>query len=425
MSDTRIETPGAGISQRRPVAGSTPQAELIAQSLKTISRRSRKNGSWVAPAGAQRRWHKVFPRAVLAAFVLVVLIPNILSTVYLAFIASDQYVSETRFAVRGGERGPLDGLGGLIGMQSVERLQDSMIVSDYIKGRAIVEELDKSVDLRRMFAAPNVDFLSRFDPSQSIEELVNYWRWKVSVSIDSMSGIITVLMRSFSPEDSLKLSQEIIRLSEKLVNELSERARQDSLRQAQLELTRANENLQDKIAAMRDLRDTEGVLDSAKTSEVMTQTLADLRLELIKLEQDYSAQRRSLLPTSPQLKVLEARIESMKEQVRKFEALMTAPGSAEGSARALSQTMGRFDIRRLERDVAEKQYIAAAAAYERARVETEAQHVYLATFLQPVLAQEALYPKRLLIWSIILAASLLLWGGGVGTAVLIRDHVAL
>jgi len=426
MSDTRVETSSIGAARHGGVTAGKPQAELIAQSLKTIARRSRKNGSWVAPGGNQRRWQRVFPRAVIGAFVALVLTPNILSSVYLAFIASDQYVSETRFAVRGGERGPLDGLGGLMGMQSIERLQDSMIVSDYIKGRALVEEMDKSVGLRQMFSGPAVDLFSRFDPTDSIEELVSYWRWKVSVSIDSMSGIITVLMRSFSPEDSLKISQEIIRLSERLVNDLSERSRQDALRLAQFELTRANENFQQKIGAMRELRESEGVLDSAKTSEVMTQTLGDLRLELIKLEQEYSAQRRSLSPTSPQLKVLEARIESMREQVRKFEAQMTtSPGGRPGDGRALSQTISQFDIRRLERDVAEKQYIAAAAAYERARVETEAQHVYLATFLQPVMAEEALYPKRLLIWSIILVTSLLLWGGGVGAAVLIRDHVAL
>jgi len=59
----------------------------------------------------------------------------------------------------------------------------------------------------------------------------------------------------------------------------------------------------------------------------------------------------------------------------------------------------------------------------RARVELETQNIYLATFLKPVLAQEALYPKRFWLWSVVAFLSLLLWGGGVGTAVLVRNNL--
>ena len=65
---------------------------------------------------------------------------------------------------------------------------------------------------------------------------------------------------------------------------------------------------------------------------------------------------------------------------------MTNGGS---SGPTLANSMGRFDLLQLERDIAEKQYGAAAAAFEASRVQLDSQQVYLATFLQPVLAQEA------------------------------------
>lgn len=250
-----------------------------------------------------------------------------------------------------------------------------------------------------------------------------YWRRHVNAHIDPMSGIITVVVRAFTPQDSFDISNKITAQSEALVNELTERSRRDALQQAQKELARAKQSLQEKTVTMRNLRNAEGVLDSGKTSEVMTQMLGNMRLELAHLQQEYSAQLRTILPSSPQLRVLEARIDSMKEQIRRLEGQMTGAGGA--STPALSEAMSRFDRENLEKDISEKQYIAASAEFERARIELESQHVYLATFLRPVLAQEALYPKRFWLWSIVAVISLLLWGCGVGAGVLVRNHVTV
>lgn len=400
------------------------RAALISKSLKSIARRARTpRNIWVPfQSSPQRRWQHVFAWAVLATFGLVVLLPNLVAGVYLAFVASDQYATETRFAVRGGEPNLLDQFGGLVGIPSAQRVQDSLILSDYIRGRGMVDAINNTLNLRHLFARDNVDLLSRFNPTDSDEELMSYWRRHVEVNIDSMSGIITVIVRAFTPQDSVDITKNITSLSEKLVNELTDRSRRDALRQAKAELDRSNQGLQDKANAMRDLRNSEGVLDSEKTSEAMTKMMGDLRLDLIRMEREFSAQRETISADAPQLRVLDARIRSMKEQIHALEAQMTGSGGTAGST--LSTAMGRFDREQLEKSIAEKQYIAAAAAFEIARIQLESQNVYLATFLKPVLAQEALYPRRIWLWSIIAVISLLLWGGGVGTAVFIRNHMA-
>ncbi|MGH9645394.1 MAG: hypothetical protein ACRD4E_01140 [Bryobacteraceae bacterium] len=414
---TRIQSPA-------PLEVADSRAALISKSLKSVARRARTpRNLWVTTqAGPQRRLQHFLVWAVVAGFGLLVLLPNLVSGLYLTFVASDQYATETQFAVRGGEPGILDQFGGLIGIPSTQRVQDSLILSDYIRGRGMVDAVNTTLNLRQIFARDHVDFLSRFNPKDSDEELVDYWKQHVDVKIDSMSGIMTVLVRAFTPQDSLNIANKITSLSEVLVNELTERSRHDAVRQAQVELTRANENLQEKTKALRNLRNAEGVLDTKTTSEVMTVLLGSLRLELIHLEQEYGAQRETISADAPQLRVLAARIDSMKSQIQNLEGKMTGAGAAAGSA--LSTTMSRFDREQLEKDIAEKQYIAAAAAFERARVDLESQNVYLATFSKPVLAQEALYPKRIWLWSIIAVISLLLWGSGLGAAVLIRNHAA-
>src|SRR5215475_11253618 len=130
------------------IASADSRAALISQSLKRIARRARTPRNVWTPVAAiahQRRWHHVFALAVIAGFFLVVALPNLVAGLYLAFVASDQYASETRFAVRGGEASLLDQFGGLIGIPSAQRVQDSLIVSDYIRGRGMMDAVDKAL----------------------------------------------------------------------------------------------------------------------------------------------------------------------------------------------------------------------------------------------------------------------------------------
>ena len=99
-----------------------------------------------------------------------------------------------------------------------------------------------------------------------------------------MSGIVTLIVRAFTPQDSLDITNKVMPESERFVNDLSGRARADSLRRAEFELTRAKNNLEDKVTTLRDLRNAEGIIDTGKTSDVMAQMMGDLRLERIKPE---------------------------------------------------------------------------------------------------------------------------------------------
>lgn len=432
-----VETASPKHSVGAPVQGQVlSKAERISQSLKDVSRQIRRPiWTWTTIAAIpQERLDHPFKFVIVFAFIAGVIVPVALSGFYLALFASDQYASEARFAVRGGEsRGQVDPIAALTGVTSTVRIQDSQIVAEYIRGRGMVEELERSLNLREMFASPKADFVFSFNPTNPIEKLVRYWWWQVDVDVDRISGIITVIVRAFTPQDALAVTKAVIAASEKLVNDLSERSRRDSLKQAQSELVLAENVLQDRLKAMRDLRNRDGVLDIVKTSEALTKVVADMRLELSRMESEYAAQRKqNVSEASPQMRVLEARIRSTREQIRLVEARMAGGGTAGPTAPAktpdgnpvLADSLSRFDRLRLEQDFAQKQYVTAAAALERARMEVEAQQVYLATFLQPVLAEEALYPKRWWILAAITAICLVLWGAGVGVAVLIRNHAA-
>jgi len=321
--------------------------------------------------------------------------PAVLVIAYFALIVSNQYVSEARFAVRGGERPAADAISAITGLASFTQVQDSLIIVNYIKSQALVEDLDRRIGLRALYASDKIDWLSRFDLNDPIEMLVKYWQGRVKIAIEAPSGIVTVQVSAFSPEDALKIADATVDLSERLVNGLSAQARKDAVSEAESEVARAETRLRDARMSLRDLRNEQSTLDPRRTAEGIGQLISELRLEKIRLEQELTAsQRGKVAETAPQNQILRTRIEVIGEQIAGLENLLTSEGKT--GSDTIASKITRFDELELERQIAEKQYTLAAAALERAKINAGGKRVYLATFVQPVLAHDPSSPKRFL-----------------------------
>jgi capsular polysaccharide transport system permease protein len=166
------------------------------------------------------------PSPILLSFIAVVLVPVAVVAVYLFVIAADQYVSEFRFSLNSVDPPRLDPLSLLAGNASHSPVgSESQIVVQYIISRAIIDKLDPSLDLRRMFSPPDADWWARLPRPTSIEALVLFWRGQVDPFYDPANGTVVVRVRAFTPAEALQLAQAIVAASEQLVNELSTRAR--------------------------------------------------------------------------------------------------------------------------------------------------------------------------------------------------------
>jgi capsular polysaccharide transport system permease protein len=329
----------------------------------------------------------------LAGPILGFMLPAVLVIGYISFGMSTQYMSEARFAVRGGERVIADPIAAITGLSSFTQAQDSLIVVNYVKSRAIVEELDRTIDLRNMFSRRNIDWVSRFNAKAPIEDLVKYWRRKIKTSIESPSGIITIQVSAFSPEDALKVANAVVSSSEQLINSMSARARQDAMAEAESELARAEKRLGNVRSELHSLRNAQSTLDPHRTAEGINKLIGELRLERARLEEEAnSAIRSQVNESAPQMQLLRTRIQVVGDQITDLERQLTS--ATETSATSVSGKITRFDELELERQIAEKQYTLAVTAFERARMNVQHQKVYLMTFVNPLLPQDAAWPKR-------------------------------
>jgi capsular polysaccharide transport system permease protein len=347
-------------------------------------------------------------------------LPAVLVVGYVSFGMSSQYISEARFAVRGGERVTADPIAAITGLSSFTQAQDSLIVVNYVKSRAIVEELNRTIDLRKMFSHRDIDWVSRFKGKAPIEDLVNYWRWKIKTAIESPSGIITIQVGAFSPDDALKIANAVVSSSEQLINSMSNRARRDAMEEAESELTRAEKRLGEVRAQLHDLRNAQSTLDPHRTAEGINKLIGELRLERARLEEEAnSATRSQINESAPQMQLLRTRIQVVGDQITGLERQLTSV--TETSVTSVSGKITRFDELELERQIAEKQYTLAVAAFERARMNAEHQKVYLTTFVSPLLPQDVAWPKRFwLSLAAFLIVAALYWIGSFASRTLLR-----
>jgi capsular polysaccharide transport system permease protein len=371
---------------------------------------------WAAP-GLQR----VGAPLALVSFLLIVALPTVLATVYYLLIAADQYVAEFRFGLRSVDPPRSDPTSLLSGPTAPPVTVDSYAVVQFIQSRAIIDELGHSLDLNRIFTVPAADFLTRLDAPAPAEDLVSYWRRQVDAFFDAANGTIIVKARAFSPQDSLVLARAVLAAAERLVNELSARARRDALRDSEEEVSRSERRLGDALAALRRYRDANGVIDPRKTAESTAGLATGLRDELVRSEAELTTLREYLQAEAPPLKLLEARIRSLEAQRQALDGEVTeAPGAGN---LALSRIMGSFERLEAERGFAETAYRRALEALDQARRSAERQHLYVAAFVPPSLPEKPLYPRRLQSIGIVFVIAFAVWAIGGLTVRSVRDHL--
>lgn len=351
-------------------------------------------------------------------FWLTVVVPTFLAILYFGLIASDIYISESRFVVRSPERQATSPLGIIFKGAGFTRSQDdSYTVQDFVLSRDALRVLDQELDLRRAFGQG--DLFRRFpglDWDDSFENLHRYYqKMVVSTQLDSASSIATVTVRAFNAEDALRINQRLLEMSEKLVNRLNERGRQDMIRFAANEVTDAEKKAKLAALTLARYRNEKGVIDPERQSAIPLQQIARLQEELIAAKTQL-VQLQMITKDNPQIPVLRKRIEILEHEVELESARVT------GGGRSLASKAAEFQRLALEKEFADKQLASAFASLEQARNEAQRQALYLERVAQPNLPDEAMEPRRLRTILAVFVLGLIAWGVLTMLVAGIREH---
>ena len=348
---------------------------------------------------------------IVASLVVWVLGTAGLATWYLYTLAADQFASRIAFSVRSNDSAaPLEIFGAITQLGSSSVQADGAVIYDFVQSQQIVEEVRAILPLEEMFNRPAGDWIFALGQDQPIEDIVDYWNWMVDVAMDPASGILTVEVRAFAPDEATQLADAILTASARLVNQLSEEARADAVRYAKLELAEAEARMRKIRARLRAFRDAEQEVDPTQNAGAAMGLVATLEEDLARAQVQLDTLRGALDPAAPRALALRRRIATLEARIAKER---TRLGSGErtmaDTARPLSAIVGDFEELLVDRELAEQAYTLALSTYEQAQAEARRRHRYVAAHIRPTLSEEAEYPDRPLWIGGVFLLALLSW----------------
>lgn len=358
--------------------------------------------------------------------VLFVLLPTSLVIAYYGFVASNQYAAEVRFAVRSPEMSNANELLGVFAGAGVagSTVTDSYILMDYLRSRQLLENLKEKLDLDAIFNSQKADPLYAFSVKDNpIEDFVDYWRSMVQLDFDTASRIIVLEVRTFDPKHTKMLAEEVLRLSEALVNRLSERARQDALRSARAEVARIEERLRKTLRRMRRFREVNQNVDPAQSVSAQVTRLSTIESQLNVEKAQLAAQMAFMNADAPAVQFTKAKIKALEAQAAE-ERLKFGKGQSDDTSGVsnLSRVVEDYQALATDLEFTQKAYLSAQTSLERARINADQQQRYLATFVPPSLPEKALYPQRVANSFVAAVLFLCAWAIGVLAVYSVRDH---
>jgi capsular polysaccharide transport system permease protein len=354
-------------------------------------------------------------------FVLVVLLPTLGAIVYFGLIASDVYISESRFLVRSPQRPVQSGLvGQLLQSSGLSRSQDDTYsVRDYILSRDALKELNGTLGAKKSFSNQTIDVFNRFpglfSRDSSFEEFYRYYGKHVSVEYDAVSAISVLTVRAYTAEDAYKINGLLLDMSERLVNTLNDRSRNDLINFANSEVKIASDKAKDASLALLSYRSSQAVFEPDKQAALQLEGVAKIQQELVSTEAEL-AELKKLSPDNPQIRSLTSRAETLRAAISSEASKVT---SARGS---FSARAPNFERLALDVQFADKQLGVALAELETARSEALQKQLYLERLVQPSLPDKAMAPKRLRSMFTVLLISLISWGVASLLLASIREH---
>lgn len=359
----------------------------------------------------------------IPTFLFAVVLPTVLTLIYLIAFATPQFESQESFSVQQGTKSQrsLSGVMALAAQFSgiSTTSQETYMVLEYLRSANAIEDIGGRAFLQPIYGRGDIDYISRMSDDLPLEDLLDYWETKVIPELDTRSGIITLKVRAFSPQDAYDISKKLMALSENLVNKVSLRSREDTLKRVEGDLNRSVTLLANSRSQLLEFRNRKNSVDPVQDAEQLGSMVTDLTLQRIQIETEIGALVTQVGPSSPALKVKREQAASLQKQIDALDARMTSLASKDESvARKLVQ------YEKLKTDIMyyEKLYTASMATYEQAREDTLKQQIFVIPIVSAAVAESSDYPSTWQVTTSVFLLCLALWAIAALAIAAVKDH---
>jgi capsular polysaccharide transport system permease protein len=349
-------------------------------------------------------------------------VPWLLTAIYLGVIAADRYVSQSIVIVREESTGmtiptSVDAVSAMFGT-STNSNEDQYMLQAHILSNDMLRQLDEKLNLREAYSSPKFDFVFRLHGNATQEEFLEYYRSRVEIIVETVSGLMTIRTQGFTPEISQAVNREVVAISERFINESSHRLARDQMSFAEEEIANARKRLDEARDQLMLFQAQHGILDPAAQAVANSGLTAELQAMQARYEAELKGLKAYLNEDAPQVQAMQAQITGIREQLK----AERQRGVTDAEGMSLNVMAGEYQELLAELQFVSDAYRGALIALETARIESTRKLKSLVLVESPALPQSAEYPKRLYALFGLLMGLAVLYGIGRLIVATIEDH---
>jgi capsular polysaccharide transport system permease protein len=325
----------------------------------------------------------------------IVVAPVVLALVYVLCIATPRYEAESRFFVQSGS-GQQSAGGGAANFLTTGNMSgmlggfvDGWAVSDFLKSRDCMRQLDQRVGLRRYLVRGGLDPANRLSEDSSEDDLYRAYQSSVKVSFNVLEQIDVLRVSAYSPEDAEILSRALITLAEEFVSRLNEKGVADKLKVSQESVRRAERKALEARDALTAWRTAHGNIDPTASVAMLLNLSAQLEGELSNAQISLDKIRALGNKDHPMLKPAQMQVAALNKRIVAVRHRLSGEGNTE------AKQLKSYEALRNAQAFADSNLTLAQQSYQQAMVDTLRLQRYLSIIAQPVPTDRPSSPRTL------------------------------
>jgi capsular polysaccharide transport system permease protein len=350
-------------------------------------------------------------------FLIVFVLPLLLFSAYLLFIASDRYESLASATIT--EEKPATASIDLtmLGVTNAASDKDSLILKEFIESKDMLVFLDQRLRIKEHVTDPSIDFYSRLDPEATLEEFHDYYLWLVSVNYDTTSKLIRFGVQGFDGEFAHSLLKLIVERSQQFIDRINEQITREQLRFFDREIADSEARLKLAKEALIAFQRQNRLMTTEGESATVMATIQTLEQGLAQKQSDLSARLQVLDRSAPQLQTLQLEITALESQIASAKERL-----AGASDTSISELDAQFREIQLNLEFVTNIYKSNLTALEQARLEAARRLKFLIVVSQPSIPERAEYPRRAYLMVTVGVVLMILFFVVSLTMAIIREH---
>ncbi len=318
-----------------------------------------------------------------------VFLPTAFSAWYFFSVATPMYSTDSAFIVQQADGSGGSGLGALLPSQ-LNANQDAIAVQDYLTSKDAMIRLDQDIGFKTHFSDPRIDPIQRLDNNPSNEKAFKLYKKYVKIGYDPTEGSIRMEVSAADLAIAAEYARSLISYAEERADALSQRKREDHLRDARESLETAKierRSAQDALVQLQtetSLVDPEGVIGSLRSQ------INNIQIQLQEKELQLAALRDNARPNKARVQGVEGDIRRLRTLLAQLEAKMNEATVGESS---LAQKTALIQMAQADLATADVLMQSALQTLKQTELEANRQVRYLTTSVEPVVSEDPSYPR--------------------------------